>query len=499
MTGAAAPGDPVIDARVHLHPDPSRVYAALFMPGEEQSGDHSRATSVINRVLALDDAEVSGALADLRIRFADRPALDETFQLHFDTISPRLGAHALPPADRQLLIGAYFTHDVSPEGAALTNPSIVPHPDQSDLEAGELRFIVSARAIGEGHVSSIEFRTGVVSTDGGVRLDVAGPRFETARQETPIYQRACFWAQLDELGFAGDIAHLVLDDLGDTFDRATLEEAIARRDGQIRARRASRETMSWLRWIADNNYKVTFREGGDISDRILIPTGPTESNGLEDARMVRFVGDDGAATYLATYTAYDGRHLSPQLLRTDDFRTFTAHQLSGPAAKNKGMALFPRLIGGRHACLSRWDRERSFVAWSDDGVTWDSATPIQEPERTWDLIQVGNCGSPLETTEGWLVLTHGVGPMRTYTIGAMLLQLDDPTRVLASLTTPLVTPVGQERNGYVPNVVYTCGAMIHGEQLILPYGFGDQAITISVIGLPDLLGRLADPASSSCG
>jgi len=486
-------------ASVHLRPDPSRVYAALFMPGEELSGDHSRATSVINRVLALDDAEVNEALADLHLRFADRRSLDETFQLNFDAISPRLDAQDLPPADRQLLIGAYFTHDVSPEGAALTNPSIVAHPDQSDVEPGELRFVLSARAIGEGHVSSIEFRTGLVSSDGRVHLDEAGPRFETARQDTPIYQRSCFWAQLVELGFAGDIAHLVLDDLGDTFDRPTLEEAIARRDGQIRARRASRETMSWLRWIADNNYKVTFREGSDISDRLLVPTGPTESNGLEDARMVRFVGDDGAATYYATYTAYDGRHLSPQLLRTDDFRTFTAHQLAGPAAKNKGMALFPRLIGGRHACLSRWDRERSFVAWSEDGVSWDSATPIQEPSRTWDLIQLGNCGSPLETPEGWLVLTHGVGPMRTYSIGAMLLQLDDPTQVIASLANPLVAPVGEERNGYVPNVVYTCGGLIHGEHLVLPYGFGDQAITFSVIDLPDLLGRLADPASSSRG
>jgi predicted GH43/DUF377 family glycosyl hydrolase len=496
VTAPVVSADAVMATSVHLRPDPSRVYAALFMPGEEQSGDHSRATSVINRVLALDDADVSEALADLHLRFADRRSLDETFQLNFDTISPRLGAQALPPADRQLLIGSYFTHDVSPEGAALTNPSIVAHPDQSGVEPGALRFILSARAIGEGHVSSIEFRTGLISSDGRVCLDVAGPRFETARQDTPTYQRPTFWAQLVELGFAGDIAHLVLDDLGDTFDRPTLEEAIARRDGQIRARRASRETMSWLRWIADNNYKVTFREGSDISDRLL---GPTESNGLEDARMVRFVGDDGAATYYATYTAYDGHHVSPQLLRTDDFRTFTAHQLAGPAAKNKGMALFPRLIGGRHACLSRWDRERSFVAWSDDGVTWDSATPIQEPSRTWDLIQLGNCGSPLETPEGWLVLTHGVGPMRTYSIGAMLLRLDDPTQVIASLTTPLVTPVGEERNGYVPNVVYTCGGLIHGEHLILPYGFGDQAITVSVIELPDLLRRLTDPASSSRG
>jgi len=495
MTGSLAAADPVIED-VHLRSDPSRVYPTLFVPGEELSGDHSRATAVINRALALDDAEVTGALADVHLRFADRRSLDETFQRHFDTIAPRFGTHAVPSAERQLLIGAYFTHDVSPEGAALTNPSIVAHPDQAGLRAGELRFILSARAIGEGHVSSIEFRTGVVTAQGRVRLDVAGPRLETARQESPTYDRASFWAQLDELGFSGDTAHLVLDDLGPTFDRPSLEEAIARLDGHLRARRASRETMSWLKWIADNNYQVTFREGSELSERILVPTGPTESNGLEDARMVRFVGDDGIATYFATYTAYDGLNVSPQLLRTDDFRTFTAHQLSGPAAKNKGMALFPRLIGGRHACLSRWDRERSFVAWSEDGLKWGSATPIQVPGRSWDLVQLGNCGSPLETPEGWLVLTHGVGPMRTYTIGAMLLQLDDPAQVLASLATPLIAPIGDERNGYVPNVVYTCGGLVHGDLLVLPYGFGDQAITITVVDLPDLLRRLAESPPS---
>jgi predicted GH43/DUF377 family glycosyl hydrolase len=475
----------------HLSPDCARVYATVFMPGEELPGDHSRATAVLDRILTLGDREVSGALADLRASFADRPALEDIFRRHYAEVAHRLGTRASPSSDRQLLIGAYFTHDVSPEAAALTNPSIVAHPDQTNVAPGELRFILSARAIGEGHISSIEFRTGVVDRDGDVRIDPSGTHLETPRREPSAHSLASFWAQLEELGEADETAHLILDGLGDTFDRAALDESIARLGDRLLRRETSRSSVPSLRAMSDNNYTVTFGAGTAISERILVPTGPTESNGLEDARLVRFIRDDGSATYLATYTAYNGSRITPQLLRTDDFRTFSAHQLCGPAAKNKGMALFPRPIAGRHACLSRWDRERSFVAWSDDGVTWDSSTPIQTPSRPWDLVQVGNCGSPLETPEGWLVLTHGVGPMRTYAIGAMLLDLEHPDRVLASLPTPLIAPDEGERAGYVPNVVYSCGGIIHANQLIVPYGYGDRAITIAVIELAELLALLA--------
>jgi predicted GH43/DUF377 family glycosyl hydrolase len=487
----SGPTDLIRDTSVHLGPDPSRVYADLFMPGEELPGDHSRATAVINRVLDLGDADVTEALAELRVRFADRRSLDHTFQRHFDTIAHRLGTQAAPPPDRQLLIGAYFTHDVSPAGGALTNPSIVAHPDQSGTGSGELRFIMSARAIGEGHVSSVEFRTGVVAGDGRVRVDAPGARLVTGRPRPTAHQRAAFWAHLEEVGLAGDTARLVLDSLGTTFDRASLEEAIGHLDTQLLTRQASREVVTQLRWIADNNYTVTFDADSTVSERVLVPTGPTESNGVEDARLVRFVDDDDSVTYVATYTAYDGRHVTPQVFHTADFLTFTAQQLCGPAAKNKGMALFPRRIGGRHACLSRWDRERSFVAWSDDGLVWDSATPVDTPSRASNLIQVGNCGSPIETAEGWVVLTHGVGPMRTYTVGAMLLDLDDPGRVVSTLPRPLIAPDGDKRSGYVPNVVYTCGALLHGDNLVVPYGVGDQAITIAVVDLPCLLERFA--------
>jgi len=472
-----------------LCPDPARVYATLFMPGEEMPGDHSRATAVINRVLALDDQEVAAALIDLESRFADRPWLDAVFQQHFETVAHRLGTQAAPSSNRQRLIGAYFTHDVAPEGAALTNPSMVAHPDQSGAGAGELRVILSARAIGEGHLSSIEFRTGTAGRDGHVRLDPPGERLEEPVRQPVLYSRAAVMAQLRELGSPGETSQLILDSLGDTFDRPALEAAIGRLDAQLLSRQASRDAIDRLRWIADNRYRVSFPTAGMISERVLVPTGPSELNGVEDARFVRF-DDGGRATYFATYTAYDGRRICPQLLQTDDFGQFDAHQLSGPAARNKGMALFPRPVGGRRACLSRWDRERSFVAWSDDGLAWGSSTPIDDPSRPWGLIQVGNCGSPIETEEGWIVLTHAVGPMRTYTIGAMLLDLDEPGRVIATLPCPLLSPEGDQRSGYVPNVVYTCGAVRHGEHLVVPYGVGDRVITVAVVDLPGLLALL---------
>ncbi|MFI5040648.1 MAG: glycoside hydrolase family 130 protein [Acidimicrobiales bacterium] len=504
MTGSPPTSDLVTRSDVRLRPDASRTLATLFLPGEELPGDHSRVTAVIDRVLALDDAEALTTLADLRARFTARHrAIDEIFCRHYDIVASRLGTRVTPPVDRRLLIGAYFTHEETPEGAALTNPSMVAHPDQSGVAAGGLRFILSARAVGEGHRSSIEFRTGVITVDAQVSIDAPGARLETAQPQPPVHRASVFWTQLAGLGAADDTAHLVLDGLGDTFDGASLRDAIAALDARLLSRQASRDVVQRLEWIAANNYRVTFSANSDLSERVLTPMGPSESNGVEDARFVRCVDDDGTVTYAATYTAYDGTRVVPQLLRTDDFRTFTAHQLSGAPAKNKGMALFPRRIRGRHAALSRWDRERLYVAWSDDGLAWADAGVIHAPRRAWELIQVGNCGSPIETTDGWLVLTHGVGPMRSYAIGAMLLDLDHPGRVIATLPEPLIFPESDESDGYVPNVVYSCGALRHLDHLVVPYGVGDQSVAVALVDLPGLLDRLAraapgrQPASAS--
>jgi predicted GH43/DUF377 family glycosyl hydrolase len=242
--------------------------------------------------------------------------------------------------------------------------------------------------------------------------------------------------------------------------------------------------------LASSSYRVAFPSEVDVSERVLFPNGPTESRGMEDARFVRFVDDDGSVTYYATYTAFDGHQILPQLLETDDFVEFEVTTLSGRSAHNKGIAIFPRRIGGRYVALGRQDNVNNYIMTSYDVRAWADATIVQEPERPWELMQLGNCGSPLETDEGWLVITHGVGPMRRYTLGALLLDLDDPTRVLGHLAEPMLAPDGDEREGYVPNVVYSCGSMLHGEHLILPFGFADVGAGVATIPLGELLGRL---------
>jgi predicted GH43/DUF377 family glycosyl hydrolase len=476
---------------VRLEPDTSRVLAALFMPGEEMPDDHSRATTVIERVLALSDDEVAAALADLSSRFGGRHRnLDASLREHFELVASRLPPGAEPSDDQRRLIGAYFTHEESPEGAAFTNPSMVEHPDQSGLSPGETRFVMSARAVGEGHTSVLEFRTGVIGQELQITLDEPGRRLVPGRPAPTVYERDAFRAKLAELSKDDETAELVLGGLGPQFDATELTEAVGSLDLQVLSRHAAQETVRRISWVAANSYAVTFPEDSAIDERVLLPTGSTESRGIEDARFVRFVEDGGRVTYYATYTAYDGSHVVPQLLATADFRTFRAHQLSGPAARNKGMALFPRRVGGRYVALSRWDRESISLATSDDLWSWGPPTTIESPEYPWELIQIGNCGSPIETPAGWLVLTHGVGPMRTYVIGAALLDLDDPTRVVATLPEPLLEPTAGERDGYVPNVVYSCGGMLHGESLVLPFGFGDRAIGIALVDVPTLLDRL---------
>jgi len=483
---------PLRRTRLRLSPDPTRVIARLFVPGEELPGHHSRARGVLERVLELTDAEVAHALSDLRHRFVPRHRdLDTVFERHFDLLAPRMVAGEAVSPDRQLLIGAYFTAEYATEGAALTNPSMVEHPDQDGLAAGEMRFVMSARAVGEGHYSCIAFRTGVVDGEGRIRVDEPGPFLDVGHPLPTTFDQRAFWAQLEEHDADDETAAFVLDRLSDPFDMPSLEAAIAQIDPRLLRRRPARETIQRLDWIAFNHYSVTFPAESRIDERVLAPVGPSESRGMEDARFTRLVDEDGSATYCATYTAYDGMNVAPQLIETDDFRTFRIFQLSGPAAKNKGMALFPRLVGGQHLSLSRYDRERSSITSSCDRLSWQGAVTLDTPLRSWELIQAGNCGPPIETDRGWLVFTHGVGAMRTYGLGALLLDLEQPDKVIASTDHPLLLADQEERNGYVPNVVYSCGGMRHGDLVVLPYGFGDQQISFAVIDLPQLLDQLA--------
>jgi predicted GH43/DUF377 family glycosyl hydrolase len=484
--------DLVVRSPLRLHPDSRRVILKLFVPGDDAPPFGSRAAAVVNRVMEMDEASVEVVLAATLESFEDRHArLADTFADHYTSISHRLESAARPSAARRQLIGAYFTHEYSVEGAALFNPSIVAHPDQSGLPADQLRFVMSVRAVGEGHLSSIGFRTGIVGAAGELSLEDPGRHLVTGRHHRVLCDRSLFYGKLTEEGYDDELTAFLQRNLTARFTGEELEKALDSLHPQLLTRPSVHRTIERIHEIAANNYEVEFPEESALDERVLWPVGPSETHGMEDARFVRFTESDGRSVYYATYTAYDGQHIAPQLLETEDFCTFRASQLAGAAAVNKGMALFPRKVGGRYLALSRHDRESNSLAVSDDLHIWRDPRPLQLPEFPWELVQIGNCGSPIETEAGWLVLTHGVGPMRTYAISAVLLDLEDPYRVLAALPEPLLTARPDERDGYVPNVVYSCGALVHQGSLLLPYGVSDTGVGFAHVDLPALLERLS--------
>jgi len=476
-----------------LRPDPTRVVTKLFLPGQEiLTHGSSRASAVLDRVLALADEQVDRALGQALAAFSDRHRdLTGTFDERFRLIAHRLVDPDSISEQRRLLIGAYFSQEYAVESAALFNPSMVVHPDQSGVPLGTTRFVMSVRAVGEGHISSIEFRTGTIDDANRVSFDEPGRPLVQATPAPMLLSKAQFLHQLGHRAAdADDAIHYVLDALPEEFDRRDLDRALTTLRGQRLTRGPGRRAFERLESIADSYYRVEFPEDSILSERVLMAGGPAESHGLEDLRLVRFTEADGSLTYRGTYTAFDGRTVTPALLTTTDFLTFQSQQAFGSAAQNKGMALFPRAVGGRFLALSRWDRESSSLAESSDMWHWDAGPVLQPPTHPWEVVQVGNCGSPLETSEGWLVLTHGVGAVRQYGIGAMLLDLDDPTIVRGSLAEPLLTPAADEREGYVPNVVYSCGSMVHGDTVVLPYGCSDSSIRVALLDLDGLLGEL---------
>ncbi len=391
-----------------------------------------------------------------------------------------------------MLLGAYFSHEYSLEAAALFNPSIVPHPDQSDLPPGSLRFILSLRATGEGHISSITFRTGYLDADGNITVN-APTRYclEPAQVPNTSYEKALFDRQLHELGLAGDFSREALQRLGDSFTLPELRHSVLATVKHLRARDEERQSAARkILMLAQSNYEVQFAADTRLSERVLFPTTPSQSNGIEDARFVLFQNEDGTKTYYATYTAYDGKLILPQFIETPDFLHFKFITLNGPAVQNKGMALFPRKINGRYAMLGRQDSENLYMMYSDHLHFWHTAQLLLKPKFPWEFIQLGNCGSPIETDAGWLVLSHGVGPMRKYCIGAFLLDRDDPTRVIGRLREPLIKPNENEREGYVPNVVYSCGSLLRGRQLIIPYAMSDYATTFATLPLDEVLAAM---------
>jgi predicted GH43/DUF377 family glycosyl hydrolase len=419
---------------LYLRPDPARVIVRPFKPATEPRDlnptDKTRANHIVDRVLALDPEAVASQLADVLENFAGRHRnLLETFEARADVMEQALAAHGTFSNVQRQLIGAYFLNEYSFEASALFNPSIVPHPDQSDAPKGGLRFVLSLRAVGEGHVSSLTFRAGTIAADGSLSVD------PTAR-----------------LASSPRISRRVPGPDGD-------------------------------------HIELTFNPEEELSERVIFPVTDSQSNGIEDARFVDF-SNGGRKLYYATYTAYSGRAIRSELIETTDFLSFRMSPLKGAASQNKGMALFPSKIEGKYAMIARQDNENLYLIYSDDLHTWEGGQAILKPEFPWEFVQIGNCGSPIELDEGWLLLTHGVGPVRKYSIGAALLDKNDPSRVLARSREPLLRPRPSEREGYVPNVVYTCGAMKHNDQIILPYAVSDTFANFATIRISTLLNAM---------
>jgi predicted GH43/DUF377 family glycosyl hydrolase len=416
---------------LYLRPDPARVVVRPFKPATEPRDlnptDKIRANHIVGRVLRLDAEAALQQLSDVLENFEGRHRnLIDIFEARAQDMEDALEPHAELNKTQRRLIGAYFLNEYSFEASALFNPSIVRHPDQTGAPENGCRFILSLRAVGEGHISSLTFRSGTLAADGSVAVD------PTARlAAVPKVRRRTPTPNGDEI-------------------------------------------------------EVEFRDDEELSERTIFPITDSQSNGIEDARFVEF--DDGARrTFYATYTAYSGRAIRSELIETADFQSFRMTPLGGSAARNKGMALFPRKIDGRYAMIGRQDNENLYLIYSDDIYTWEGGHPILQPEYPWEFVQIGNCGSPIELDDYWLLLTHGVGPVRKYSIGAVLLDKKDPSRVLARSREPLVRPEPTEREGYVPNVVYTCGAMRHADQIILPYAISDTFSNFATIKIAALM------------
>jgi len=473
---------------VILKPNNARV---LYRPFELM--DPQRIMKIMARVMELSDAEVDGLVAGVMAEFHGRHhRLQQFFLARFEAFRQHLITDRALSDSRKQLIGSYFTQEYSLESAALFNPSIVWHPDQSGLGNDVKRFILSLRATGEGHISSITFRSGTVDSQGNIAIDKP-TGFVTAPDVTPNFQydKGLALRKLTELGISNGFVDLVLGGLDDLFTMADLENSIRLVLRQHRARAQEWTPLSkTLLALAKSNYEIEHSPETDVSERIIFPYAPTETNGIEDARFVEFHDDDGSRRYYATYTAFDGNVTFPQLVETKDFLRYRISTLNGPEVRNKGMALFPRKIGGNFAMISRQDGENMYLMYSDMLHFWYTKQTLLKPTYPWEFVQVGNCGSPIETEAGWLVLTHGVGPMRKYAIGAILLDRDDPARVIGRLEQPLLAPDENERAGYVPNVVYSCGALIHAGRLIIPYAMSDYASTFATVPLDHVLNAM---------
>jgi predicted GH43/DUF377 family glycosyl hydrolase/CheY-like chemotaxis protein len=482
---------------IRFKSDPKRVITRFFL-----HGDHDRECVLLQKVLSFPEEEVELVFNQVLGNFSRRHRnITKIFEKHFNNIKylfEKLGVEVNSlSTNRKLLIGAYYTMEYAIEAAAFFNPSIVEDLDQGHLEEkGQKRVIVSFRATGEGHISSIVFRRGIIDKNNDIKFMPMGGLVEVPEiVKRHVYDKKLFMKKLEEMNIKKDIVDRVMARLGDTFIYDQLQASIHECSQNTKLSYSKKNVLQAIHWLASSHYEIKFSLDTAISQRVIFPISYTEKNGIEDARFVRFTDDDGSVTYYATYTAYNGFAILPKLMETKDFYEFKVSPVNGEYSQNKGMALFPRKIKGKYVMASRYDGVNIYIMYSYDVKLWRNAVKIEEPTYPWELVQMGNCGSPLETEKGWLLLTHGVGPMRRYCLGVTLLDLEDPTKVIAHLKEALMAPTEEEREGYVPNVLYSCGSMIHNNELIIPYAMSDTCSSYATVSLDELFGALLKSSS----
>lgn len=479
-------------------PDSSRVIARFLHLSDERS------VNLIKKVLDLPKAELNITLSQLLRGYARRHRnISRTLAKNFAKILPVMESMGVNPdslsQNQKSLLGAYFTLEYSIESAAFFNPSIVECPDQTEIRDNEKRVVLSFRATGEGHISSIVFRAGILDKNNNLILEPVGKMLaEADKIKRSVYDKAIFGQKLIEMHEGKHMVSpaFVLDKLSDKFTYGELMKNLVEARQVNHLSEDENTLLNHMMWLASSHYEINFSIDSAISERVIFPISATEQRGIEDARFVRFTDDDGEVTYYATYTAYDGMAILPKLISTKDFYNFRVMPINGDIAQNKGMALFPRKINGKYAMLCRIDGVNNYIAYSDKINFWSEAKLLQEPKYPWEMVQIGNSGSPIETEEGWLVITHAVGPMREYTLSAALYDLENPEIEIGRLKNPLIEPNEVEREGYVPNVVYSCGSIVHNGDLVIPYAMSDYSSTYATVDLRELLDVLkASPSS----
>ncbi|HEY8928830.1 MAG TPA: glycoside hydrolase family 130 protein [Mucilaginibacter sp.] len=474
---------------IRINPDPKRVIARFFFNGND------RAKEVIQRVMNLSEEIAFGIVSPLLQEYSKRHRnITRALNRHCSKLKPLFAELDIDfdtlTVYRKLLIGSFFTHEYSIESAAFFNPSIVEDPDQTELHEGQRRVIISFRAVGEGHISSITFRRALIDQNNDITVTPAGSYIDEAEiVRNAVYNKKLFFEKAVVTQINIDVLNELESKLDHHFEYANLRRII------IDSQKLQESDMMKLEydkvlWLADSYYEIVFSLDTDISDRVIFPISEYERKGIEDARFVHFKNDDDSTVYYATYTAYDGSLIMPKLLQTNDFYNFKIMPLYGAGAQNKNLALFPRKINGKYAMISRIDGLNNYIMYSDKINIWEKPIMLQQPKFSWEFIQIGNCGSPIETEQGWVVITHGVGPMRRYVLGASLLKLDDPEIEIGRLKEPLLIPNNDEREGYVPNVLYSCGAIVHNGKLIIPYGVSDSSTAFAEVDMTELISKL---------